>query len=95
MPALIPRACRKRGCPGTTTDRSGYCPKHLNEGWQQHQRGQSRHQRGYTIVDRIGTRILRDPYTKKPFVGFYTTKRTGGMLVDSQAIKLLQIGTGA
>lgn len=51
--------------------------------------------RGYTIVDRIGTRILRDPYTKKPFVGFYTTKRAGGMLVDSQAIKLLQIGTGA
>ncbi|HBZ0631051.1 TPA: HNH endonuclease, partial [Klebsiella pneumoniae] len=25
MPALIPRACRKRGCPSTTTDRSGYC----------------------------------------------------------------------
>lgn len=48
--------------------------------------------RGYTIVDRIGTRILRDPYTNKPFVGFYTTKRTGGMLVDSQAIKLLKIG---
>lgn len=47
--------------------------------------------RGYTIVDRIGTRILRDPYTNKPFVGFYTTKRTGGMLVDSQAIKLLKI----
>ncbi|EAB2906670.1 phage major capsid protein [Salmonella enterica] len=38
--------------------------------------------RGYTIVDRIGTRILRDPYTNKPFVGFYTTKRTGGMLVS-------------
>lgn len=51
--------------------------------------------RGYTIVDRIGTRILRDPYTNKPFVGFYTTKRTGGMLADSQAIKLLQIGSGA
>ncbi|EFO2900406.1 phage major capsid protein, partial [Escherichia coli] len=48
--------------------------------------------RGYTIVDRIGTRILRDPYTNKPFVGFYTTKRTGGMLVDSQAIKLMKIG---
>lgn len=47
--------------------------------------------RGYTIVDRIGTRILRDPYTNKPFVGFYTTKRTGGMLVDSQAIKLLKV----
>ncbi|HIA7736987.1 TPA: phage major capsid protein, partial [Escherichia coli] len=43
-------------------------------------------------VDRIGTRILRDPYTNKPFVGFYTTKRTGGMLVDSQAIKLMKIG---
>ncbi|TAI73971.1 HNH endonuclease, partial [Klebsiella pneumoniae] len=27
MPALIPRACRKRGCSGTTTDRSGYCEK--------------------------------------------------------------------
>lgn len=38
------------------------------------------------------TRILRDPYTNKPFVGFYTTKRTGGMLVDSQAIKLMKIG---
>lgn len=45
--------------------------------------------RGYTIVDRIGTRVLRDPYTNKPFVGFYTTKRVGGMLVDSQAIKVL------
>ncbi|ADU71549.1 phage major capsid protein [Pantoea sp. At-9b] len=51
--------------------------------------------RGYTIVDRIGTRILRDPYTNKPFVGFYTTKRTGGMLADSQAIKLMQIGVDA
>ncbi|WP_127958082.1 phage major capsid protein [Serratia microhaemolytica] len=51
--------------------------------------------RGYAIVDRMGTRILRDPYTNKPFVGFYTTKRTGGMLVDSQAIKLLKIGTTA
>ncbi|EPV8645389.1 MULTISPECIES: HNH endonuclease [Klebsiella pneumoniae complex] len=47
MPALIPRACRKRGCPGTTTDRSGYCEKHRNEGWQQHQQGKSRHERGY------------------------------------------------
>ena len=51
--------------------------------------------RGYIIVDRIGTRVLRDPYTNKPYVGFYTTKRTGGMLADSQAIKLLQIGAVA
>lgn len=47
--------------------------------------------RGYTIVDRIGTRVLRDPYTNKPYVGFYTTKRVGGMLVDSQAIKVLTL----
>ena len=47
MPAAIPRACRKRGCSGTTTDRSGYCEAHRNEGWQQYQRGLSRHQRGY------------------------------------------------
>jgi HK97 family phage major capsid protein len=46
--------------------------------------------RGYTIVDRIGTRILRDPYTNKPYVGFYVTKRLGGMVVDSQAIKVLK-----
>jgi HK97 family phage major capsid protein len=47
--------------------------------------------RGYTIVDRMGTRILRDPYTNKPFVGFYTTKRVGGFVTDSQAIKLLKV----
>ena len=46
--------------------------------------------RGYTIVDRMGTRVLRDPYTNKPFVGFYLTKRVGGFLTDSQAIKLLK-----
>jgi HK97 family phage major capsid protein len=45
--------------------------------------------RGYTIVDRTGTRILRDPYTSKPNVQFYTTRRTGGMLTDSNAIKVL------
>ncbi len=48
--------------------------------------------RTYTIVDRIGTRMLRDPYTNKPYVGFYTTKRVGGMLVDSNAIKVLTLG---
>lgn len=47
--------------------------------------------RAYTIVDRIGTRVLRDPYTNKPYVGFYTTKRVGGMLVDSQAVKILTL----
>lgn len=33
--------------------------------------------RGYTIVDRIGTRILRDPYTNKPFVGFLPPSAPG------------------
>jgi HK97 family phage major capsid protein len=34
--------------------------------------------RTYLIVDRIGMRVLRDPYTQKPFILFYTTKRVGG-----------------
>ena len=42
-----------------------------------------------------GTRVLRDPYTNKPFVGFYTTKRVGGMLVDSQAVKILTLSAAA
>lgn len=46
--------------------------------------------RGYTIVDRVGTRMLRDPYTNKPYVGFYTTKRLGGGVVNSEAIKLVK-----
>jgi HK97 family phage major capsid protein len=47
--------------------------------------------RAYTIVDRMGTRVLRDPYTNKPNVGFYTTKRVGGMLTDSRAAKVLTL----
>lgn len=49
--------------------------------------------RGYTIVDRIGMRMMRDPFTNKPYVGFYTTKRVGGMVVNSEAIKLGKFGT--
>lgn len=48
--------------------------------------------RGYQIVDVVGTRVLRDPYTNKPYVHFYTTKRVGGHVVDSEAIKLIQFG---
>ncbi|EQA0473259.1 phage terminase small subunit P27 family [Escherichia coli] len=47
MPALIPRACRVRGCRHTTTDPSGYCESHKSKGWKQYKPGQSRHQRGY------------------------------------------------
>lgn len=46
----------------------------------------------YLIVDRIGIRTLRDPYTDKPFVKFYTTKRVGGDVVNFEAIKLLKLG---
>lgn len=44
----------------------------------------------YQIVDRVGIRVLRDPYTAKPFVGFYSTKRVGGDLVNFEAIKLIR-----
>lgn len=47
---------------------------------------------GYVIADRIGTRILRDPYSNKPYVQFYATKRVGGALANSEAIKLLKFG---
>jgi HK97 family phage major capsid protein len=46
---------------------------------------------GYQIVDRIGMRILRDPYTEKPFVKFYATARVGGDVVNSDAIKLMKL----
>jgi HK97 family phage major capsid protein/HK97 family phage prohead protease len=49
--------------------------------------------RGYLIVDRQGIRILRDPYSAKPYVLFYTTKRVGGGIQDFDAIKLLKFGT--
>lgn len=44
---------------------------------------------GYQIVDRLGIRVLRDPYTDKPYVKFYTTKRTGGAVVQFEAIKFI------
>jgi HK97 family phage major capsid protein len=46
----------------------------------------------YQIVDRIGIRVLRDPFTAKPFVKFYTTKRVGGGVKNFEAIKLLKVG---
>lgn len=46
---------------------------------------------GYLIAERSTTSILRDPYTNKPFVNFYATKRIGGQVLDSDAIKLLKI----
>ncbi len=46
--------------------------------------------RGYLVVDRAGVRVLRDPYSAKPYVLFYTTKRVGGGVQDFAAIKLLR-----
>lgn len=46
--------------------------------------------RGYLIVDRTGVRVLRDPYSAKPYVLFYTTKRVGGGVQNFEAIKLLK-----
>lgn len=48
-------------------------------------------QSAYLIVDRIGLRVLRDPFTDKPFVKFYTTRRVGGEVVNTDAIKLLKL----
>lgn len=48
-------------------------------------------QEAYLIVDRHGLRLLRDPFTDKPNVRFYTYKRTGGALSNSEAVKLLKI----
>ncbi|WP_099865121.1 phage major capsid protein [Pararhizobium haloflavum] len=46
--------------------------------------------RGYLVVDRTGVRVLRDPYSAKPYVLFYTTKRVGGGVQDFDAIKLVK-----
>ncbi|MBE7733662.1 phage major capsid protein [Devosia faecipullorum] len=48
--------------------------------------------RGYLIVDRQGVSVLRDPFSSKPYVLFYTTKRVGGGIADYDAIKLLKFG---
>ena len=46
---------------------------------------------GYLIAERNATAILRDPYTNKPYVQFYATRRVGGQVLDSDAIKLLKV----
>lgn len=45
----------------------------------------------YQIVDRMGIRVLRDPFTAKPYVKLYTTKRVGGDVINFEAIKLLEM----
>ena len=45
----------------------------------------------YLIVDRMGIRTLRDPFTAKPYVVFYSTKRTGGGAQNTEAVKFLKL----
>ena len=45
---------------------------------------------GYTIADQSETMVLRDPYSNKPYVHFYATKRVGGQVTNSESIKLLE-----
>lgn len=49
--------------------------------------------RAYTIVDRVGIRVTRDQYTNKPYIGFYVTKRVGGMVKDTLAVKAVKVAT--
>ncbi len=46
---------------------------------------------GFLINDRTGVRVMRDPFTARPFVNFYCTKRVGAGLLDPNAIRLLKI----
>ncbi|TWI37094.1 phage major capsid protein [Paracoccus sulfuroxidans] len=47
---------------------------------------------GYTIAERPDLRVLRDPFSAKPHVLFYATKRVGGGVTDPRAIKVLHFG---
>ncbi len=47
MPPRTPKPCRHPHCGGLTNDKSGYCEQHRHTGWETHQGGRTRHQRGY------------------------------------------------
>lgn len=47
--------------------------------------------RTYLVIDRVGIRVLRDPYSNKPYVSFYTTKRVGGGLLNPEPMRFLKI----
>ena len=48
--------------------------------------------RGYLVVDRAGVSVLRDPFSSKPYVLFYTTKRVGDGVQDFDAVKVMKFG---
>lgn len=47
--------------------------------------------RAYQIIDRVGVSMLRDPYTNPGSVMFYTRKRTGSMVLDASALKVVAV----
>ena len=47
--------------------------------------------KGYQIVDRSDIKIQRDPYSSKPFIVYFATKRVGGDVIDTKAIKILSL----
>jgi HK97 family phage major capsid protein len=49
----------------------------------------------YLVIDRVGIRVLRDPFTNKPFVHFYTTKRVGGGVDNPETMRALKIAANA
>lgn len=49
----------------------------------------------YTVFDRVGMRVLRDPYTAKPYVLFYTTKRVGGGVSNPEPMRALKVAANA
>ncbi len=52
-------------------------------------------QKTYLVVDRVGIRVLRDPFTNKPFVHFYTTKRVGGGVDNPDTMRALKIAANS
>ena len=44
----------------------------------------------YLVIDRLGTRVTRDPFTNKPYVHFYTTKRVGGGVQNPEYMKAIK-----
>jgi HK97 family phage major capsid protein len=44
----------------------------------------------YLVIDRVGIRVLRDPFTNKPYVHFYTTKRVGGGVQNPEYMRFLK-----
>lgn len=71
-------------------------PVYINQFMPQAEAGQpaivfGNFRKGYQIIEKIGYNMIRDPYTEKPFVKFYTSKKVGGDVTDGRALKILQL----